>query len=157
MKRKDMLTRLNQLTLKYNLRWEDIKYDADKAIDEINTLLGAKYPLLSDILLTDDSSYTIRVENEDVKIIEDKYFHSVILPYIALEILAREEEFTTIYSKYQAELAVGKAVMFSKEFNYVPDRFKRSRSEGVFFASKNEPLKQHRSRRSKHKEDNPYE
>lgn len=152
MKRKDMLTRLNQLTLKYNLRWEDIKYDADKAIDEINTLLGANYPLLSDIFLTDDSTYTIRVGDEDVKIIEDKYFHSVILPYIAMEILAREEEFTTIYSKYQAELAIGKAVMFAKEFNYVPDRFKRTRSEGVFFASKNKPLKQHR-----HKEDNPYE
>lgn len=131
--RKDMVDRLNALTLKYNLRWEDIKYDMDKALAEINFLMGTRYPTFSSKLLTDNSTYSIRIGGIQVPIIKDDYFHSVVFPYVAMEVLAREEEFTTVYSKYQEEFEKGKHKMFSNEFAFVPDYFKRNRDEGVIF------------------------
>ena len=141
MTRKKLVERLNQLTLRYNLTWDDVKYDADKAIDHINNLLGASFPYLSDVFVSDDKQYTYNtVDGEDVyePIIKNEYFHSVIIPYIALEILARDEEFTTVFSKYQEDLHTGSFHMFNNEFNYVPDRFKRNRVEGVFFPAGNQ-------------------
>ena len=135
MKRKELVNELNRLTVRYNLTWEDIKTDADKAIAQINNLLGAKYPPLSEKFLNEDSIYSDRVDSVDVPIIKDEYFYSVIVPFIAMEVLARDEEFTTIFSKYQQELMQGKFQMFSNEFNHVPDKYKRTRVEGVFFPS----------------------
>lgn len=137
MKRKELVDELNRLTLRYNLRWEDIKSDADKAINQINNFLGVDYPLLSERMLTDDSAYTDRVGAVDVPIIKDQYFLSVIIPFIAMEVLARDEEFTTIFNKYQQEFEVGKFEMFKNEFNFIPDRYKRQREGGVFFPSNN--------------------
>lgn len=137
MKRKELVDELNRLTLRYNLTWEDVKSDADKAIAQINNSLGANYPPLSERFTNDDSTYTDRVEGIDVPVIKDIYFHTVVVPFIALEVLARDEEFTTIFSKYQQDLMTGKFQMFSNEFNHVPDTYKRTRVEGVFFPSNN--------------------
>lgn len=137
MKRSELITELNRMTLRYNLTWSDIKSDADKAIHQVNNLLGTDYPMLSKIMLSDNSEYSERVDDEDVPIIKDVYFYSVIIPFMAMEILARDEEFTTIFSKYQQEFMQGKFQMFSNEFNHVPDRYKRGRVEGVFFPSNN--------------------
>ena len=137
MKRSELITELNRMTLRYNLTWSDIKSDADKAIHQVNNLLGTDYPMLSKIMLSDNSEYSERVDDEDVPIIKDVYFYSVIIPFVAMEILARDEEFTTIFSKYQQEFMQGKFQMFSNEFNHVPDRYKRGRVEGVFFPSNN--------------------
>lgn len=141
MKRKNIVDELNRLTLRYNLKWSDVAVDGDKAIHQINNLLGSDFPPLSERLLSDDSTYTDRVDEMDFPIIQDQYFYSVIIPYMATEILARDEEFTTIYSKYQQEFEIGKFNMFKNEFNYIPDRYKRSRPEGVFFPSNNQGRK----------------
>lgn len=139
MRRKQILDELNKLTLRYNLTWDDVKTVVDRAIEQINFLLGAEFPKATDILLHDDSTYTIRVENEDIEIIKTMYFYSVVIPYVAMEILARDEEFTTIYSKHQQDYTDGKFVMFSNEFNNIPDRFKRKSNSGagVFFPANN--------------------
>lgn len=139
MKRIDIINELNRLTLRYNITWEDIKTDADRAIQKINFSLGAEFPKLSDILLEDNSEYSIRVENEDVEIIKDEYFYGVIIPFIAMEILARDEEFTTIFSKYQQDYVNNLYVMVANEFNNIPDRFKRKSTSGagVLFPSNN--------------------
>lgn len=137
MKRKELVDQLNRLTLRYNLRWSDIKSDADKAINQVNNFLGAEYPLLSERMLNDESTYTDRVGEADVPIIKDQYFLSVIIPFIAMEILARDEEFTTIYNKYQQEYEIGRFEMFKNEFNFIPDRYKRQRAGGVFFPANN--------------------
>lgn len=137
MKRKELVKELNRLTLRYNLTWEAIKSDADKAITQINNFLGAAFPPLSERYLNDDSDYSDPIEGVNVPVIKDEYFLSVIVPYIAMEVLARDEEFTTVYSKYQQDYSLGRFAMFSNEFNYIPDRYKRTRPEGVFFPSKN--------------------
>lgn len=137
MTRKDFVDRLNQLTIHYNLTWKDVAADADNAIVEINNLLGADFPPLSQYFLHDNSYYAVQSDEERHFIIAPSYFHSVIIPYVAMEVLARDEEFTTVFSKYQADFDRGKATMFMREFNHIPDIYKRKRVEGVFFPSDN--------------------
>lgn len=137
MKRKEIIAELNRLTLHYNLTWDDVKGDADKAIHEINFLMGTAYPEMSHVLLTDSSEYVIRSDDGDIEIIKPIYIRTVVVPYIAMEVLARDEEFTTIYSKYQMEYQNNKFIMFSNEFNNVPVRFKRNVPAGVFFPANN--------------------
>lgn len=131
----EIIDRLNQLTVRYNLTWRDIKYDADKAIVKINSFLGTKYPKMSEELTAPDSTYTVNMEGVDYPIFPEQYIHSVVIPYIAMEVLARDEEFTTIYSKYQAELDDGLFAMFQSEFNRVPLAFRQDPDQGVFFPS----------------------
>ena len=138
MTRKEMLKELNRLTLRYNLTWDDVKADADKAINQVNSLLGCSFPPLTSKLTNEDAGYTYRdALGVDVPIIKDIYFHTVIFPYMAMEILARDEEFTTVFQKYQQDLMQGRFQMFSNEFNHIPDQYKRTRVEGVFFPSNN--------------------
>jgi hypothetical protein len=131
----DILDRLNQLTLHYNLTWRDIKFDADKAVTRINDFLGTIYPPMSEILVSSESTYSYRTGGVDRPFIKDEYIHSVIIPSIATEILARDEEFTTVYNKYLMDIEDGLFNMFQKEFNRVPLAFRQSIEQGVFFAS----------------------
>jgi hypothetical protein len=135
MTQSEILQRLNQLTLRYNLTWFDIKYDADKAIAKINNFMGTKYPRMSDILTSPESTYTLRSEGVDVPIFPTEYIHSIVIPYIATEVLARDEEFTTIYNKYMMEIEDGLFNMFQKEFNRVPFVFRQHPDRGVLFPS----------------------
>lgn len=135
MTQQSIVDRLNQLTLRYNLTWFDIKYDADKAIAKINNFLGATYPKMSDILISSEHTYTLRVKGIDVEIFPEAYIHSVVIPYIATEVLARDEEFTTVYNKYLMELDDGLFNMFQNEFNNVPKVFRQRQDVGVFFPS----------------------
>lgn len=157
MTQQELIDRLNQLTLHYNLTWFDIKYDADKAIAKINSFMGAQYPKMSVVLTHPEASYTVRVSQYrnlitdavcldsqdgacalvavDHPIFPEEYMHSVVIPFIAMEILARDEEFTTIYNKYAAELEDGLFNMFQREFNKVPLVFRQQPDQGVFFAS----------------------
>jgi hypothetical protein len=129
----NIVDRLNQLTLRYNLTWSDIKYDADKAIIRINDFLGAKFPLMSDVLLSPQSTYTARVDEVDTPFFNESYIHSVVIPFIAMEVLARDEEFTTIYNKYATEVEEGLFSMFQREFNKVPLVFRQSPMDGGIF------------------------
>lgn len=130
----EMLDRLNQLTLRYNLTWSDIKYDADKAIAKINAFMGTTYPKLSHHLISPESTYTVNVDGVQQEIIPEEYIHSIVIPFIAMEVLARDEEFTTIYNKYAAEVEDGLFTMFQKEFNRVPLVFRQNPDQGVFFS-----------------------
>jgi len=133
----ELISRLNQLLLDYNIAWGDIRYDADKAIDKINSFLGTKYPKMSLVLISPTSTYTFRSDGVEVEYFPEEYMHSVVIPYIATEILARSEEFTTIYNKYLAEIEEGLFTMFQKEFNRVPLAYRQDPDRGVFFASDN--------------------
>lgn len=129
----ELVDRLNHLTLRYNLTWNDIKYDADKAIAKINAYLGARYPNMSSVMVAPHNGYTVNASGVQTEIFSDEYIHSIVIPYIAMEVLARDEEFTTIYNKYMSELEDGLFTMFQKEFNRVPTAFRQPSDQGVFF------------------------
>jgi hypothetical protein len=131
----EILERLNQLTLRYNLTWRDVKYDADKAVIKINNFMGTVYPKMSLVLTHPQATYTFRSESIEVPYFPENYIHTVVIPYIASEVLARDEEFTTIYNKYMMEVEDGLFQMFQNEFNRVPLAYRQQPDQGVFFGT----------------------
>lgn len=134
MKQIDIVHELNRMLIGYNITWDMVKYDADKAIMKINAHLGAMYPMMSEIMISPQHRYTIRVNNVDVPIFPERYILTVVIPYIATEVLARDEEFTTIYNKYTIDVDNGLFDMFQNEYNKVPEVFKQDLDVGVFFS-----------------------
>lgn len=133
MTQQDIVNQLNRLVVGYNITWEDIKYDADRAIMNINNRLGAKFPMMSQVLVGSNVSYELDTIEGNIPIIQDQYILTVIIPFIASEILARDEEFTTIYNKYLMDYENGLFDMFQYEFNRIPLAFRQSKDVGVFF------------------------
>ena len=133
MTQQDIVEELNRIIVGYNITWNSIKYDADRAIERINNHLGAKYPLMSDVLLGPQHKYALQMNGEYVPIFDKKYILTVVIPFIATEVLARDEEFTTIYNKYLLDFENGLFDMFQYEFNRVPLTFRQPKDVGVFF------------------------
>lgn len=134
MTQQEMIDILNHYTIDYNVTWDEVKYDADRAIMRINSHLGAKYPKMSTIMASPEHHYSIRVKDKDVQIFPERYILTVVIPFIASEVLARDEEFTTIYNKYVLDFENGLFDMFQNEFNKVPAVFRQDIDAGVFFA-----------------------
>lgn len=143
MTQQEIVDRVNKLTLNYNNSWDDIKYDVDNAVLKINAFLGADYPKPSELMVLNDSKYVVVTDNDyEYPPFPDVYFITVVIPFVASEILARDEEFTTIYNKYVQDYMDGLYDMFQNEFNKVPMEFRQSKDVGVFFAN-GTPQKEH--------------
>lgn len=134
MTQQDIVDELNRIVVGYSITWDNIKRDLDRAIIKINSYLGANYPRISEIMLAPKHRYTLRVKGEDIPIFPEKYLLSVVIPFVASEILARDEEFTTIYNKYILDYENGLFEMFQNEFNRVPLIFRQKSDIGVFFS-----------------------
>jgi hypothetical protein len=129
LKQSDIVERVNRLAVGYTVHWDDIKYDADKAIMKINDFLGANFPPMSKILDRQEATYSVR----GVQIIKDQYILSIVVPFIAMEILARDEEFTTVFNKFAQDVDDALFSMFQREFNNIPSVFLQGGDVGVFF------------------------
>ena len=66
MTQQDIINELNKMVIGYNINWDMIKYDADKAIMKINAHLGAEYPMMSNIMLSPNHRYTIKYKVPEV-------------------------------------------------------------------------------------------
>ena len=130
----DMIDELNRIVIGYNITWDAIKNDADRAIMKINAHLGAEYPMMSAVMLSPRHRYTIKCDGIDHPIFPERYILTVVIPFIATEVLARDEEFTTIYNKYAMDFENGLFDMFQNEFNKVPVEFRQDKDVGVFFS-----------------------
>lgn len=149
MTQQDMINELNKMVIGYNITWSAIKYDADKAIMKINAHLGAEYPMMSEIMVSPNHRYTLKYKNIDKPIFPERYILTVILPFIATEVLARDEEFTTIYNKYAMDFENGLFDMFQNEYNKVPLVFRQDSDVGVFFSK---DVNEHKIRLEKDRE-----
>ena len=136
MTQQDIINELNRIVVGYNITWDYIKYDADRAIMKINAHLGAEYPKMSEIMLSPEHRYTLRWNGRDVPIFPERYILTVVIPFIATEVLARDEEFTTIYNKYAMDFDNGLFDMFQNEYHKVPAVFRQDDDVGVFFDPK---------------------
>lgn len=134
MTQQDIIHELNRMVIGYNITWDTIKYDADKAIMKINSYLGAEFPKMSEVMLGPTSRYTINFKGIDRPIFPERYILTVVIPFIATEVLARDEEFTTIYNKYAVDVENGLFEMFQNEFNKVLPAFRQDPDVGVFFS-----------------------
>lgn len=138
MTQQDIVFEIRRMLSDNSITWDDIKIDADRAIVRINAHLGADYPMMSDIMQYYLHKYTMIDSNgTEQHIFPKKYIYTVVLPYIASEVLAREEEFTTIYNKYVMDYENGLFDMFQNEYNRVPLAFRQDSDIGVFFSSDN--------------------
>lgn len=133
MTQQDIIDELNRIVVGYNITWDSIKNDADRAIMKINAHLGAEYPKMSEIMLSPDHRYTLRWNGRDIPIFPERYILTVVIPFIATEVLARDEEFTTIYNKYAMDFDNGLFDMFQNEYHKVPSVFRQDDDVGVFF------------------------
>lgn len=137
MNQQDIVNVINSSLVDYNVRWNDIKYMADKAILKINSYLGAKYPPMSEVLQSPNHTYTVRINNKDLPIFPEVYIHTIVIPFIQSEVLAQDEEFTTIYNKYVMDYDNGLFEMMSNEYNRIPKPFRQPIDSGVFFTNDN--------------------
>ena len=146
MTQQDIVNELNRMVIGYNINWDMIKYDADRAIMRINSHLGAEYPMISQVLLSPNHRYTITKNGHEYPIFPERYLLTVVIPFIATEILARDEEFTTIYNKYVVDFENGLFDMFQNEYNKVPLVFRQDTDVGVFFDKDHPNHKIHQDR-----------
>lgn len=86
----------------------ELKDFVDKAIDDINTRLNTKFPVLSDILDGTHSEYTA---------IPDKYIRSVVIPGATFKYYITDEEGAAVAPKYEEEYLKG---LFYMERDYMP-------------------------------------
>lgn len=135
MTQQDIINELNKRVIGYNINWQMIKYDADQAIMKINSYLGAEYPMMSKIMMSPKHRYTLTVNGVERPIFPERYILTVVIPFIATEVLARDEEFTTIYNKYAMDFENGLFDMFQNEYRKVPLQFRQDPDVGVFFTS----------------------
>lgn len=146
MTQQDIVNELNRMVVGYNINWQMIKYDADRAIMKINAHLGAEYPMMSKIMLSPKHRYVLTVGHVEKPIFPERYILTVVIPFIATEVLARDEEFTTIYNKYAMDFENGLFDMFQNEYNKVPLAFRQDKDVGVFFSTDRPEHKLHEDR-----------
>ena len=156
MTRDEIVASVNRLSVGYNVTWHEIAEDADEAIHRINSYLGAEYPLMSDILTEPNSIYAVKQVVDGhvrhISIFPDIYIRTIVIPFIASEILSRDEEFTTIYNKYAMDVENGLFTMFQNEFNRVPHLFRQKDTTGVFFPEDYEKVHPEIDRRTRYVE-----
>lgn len=142
--KQNIVSRINQLQTNYRVKWEDIYIDLDMAINKINDYMGTKYPPVSSIL--DDFSepektYSYRAGGTDVEFFPNKYFMNIVIPFVVIQLLARDEEFTTIYSKYLQDIEENLLFMTANEINNVPSHL-IDVPKGVYFPNPDPMFKQ---------------
>ena len=57
MTRKELVKRVNERLDGRLYRWSEMEYEFDDAIIEINAKMQTKFPMIRDVLLTDDSEF----------------------------------------------------------------------------------------------------
>lgn len=80
----------------------------DRAIDDINTRLNTKFPVLTDMLDGKTVDYTA---------IPDKYIRTVVIPGAAFKYYTTDEEGAAVAPKYEEEYLKG---LFYMERDYLP-------------------------------------
>lgn len=86
----------------------ELKDFVDKAIDDINTRLNTKFPVLTDVMSSAQLEYTA---------IPDKYIRSVVVPGAAFKYYTTDEEGAAVAPKYEEDYLKG---LFYMERDYMP-------------------------------------
>lgn len=86
----------------------ELKDFVDKAIDDINTRLNTKFPVLTDVMSQAQLEYNA---------IPDKYIRSVVIPGAAFKYYITDEEGAAVAPKYEEDYLKG---LFYMERDYMP-------------------------------------
>lgn len=98
----------------------ELKDFVDKAIDDINTRLNTKFPVLSDVL-GKQLEYTA---------IPDKYIRTVVIPGAAFKFYTTDEEGAAVAPKYEEEYLKGLFYMERDYMAIVPEEYLETDEQG---------------------------
>lgn len=99
----------------------------DKAIDDINTRLNTKFPVLSDVIMK------VREEgsqNFEYTALPDKYIRTVVVPGAVFKYYTTDEEGAAVAPKYEEEFLKGLFYMERDYLNLVPEEYQESLDQG---------------------------
>lgn len=99
----------------------ELKDFVDKAIDDINTRLNTKFPVLSDFLDGTHSEYNA---------IPDKYIRTVVIPGATFKYFITDEEGAAVAPKYEEEYLKGLFYMERDYIANVPEEYLESDTQG---------------------------
>jgi hypothetical protein len=99
----------------------------DKSIDEINTRLNTKFPVLSEVITAIQEAGATKFE---YTAIPDKYIRTVVVPGAAFKYYTTDEEGAAVAPKYEEEFLKGLFYMERDYLNLVPEEYQDSLSQG---------------------------
>ena len=96
----------------------------DKAIDDINTRLNTKFPVLSDLLSDKDNLVT------EYTAIPDKYIRTVVIPGAVFKFYINDEEGAAVAPKHEEEYLKGLFYMERDYIPHVPEQYQDTAMQG---------------------------
>ena len=99
----------------------------DKAIDDINTRLNTKFPVLSDAVATAISD---GAQSFEYKAIPDKYIRTVVVPGAVFKYYTTDEEGAAVAPKYEEEFLKGLFYMERDYLNLIPEEYQETLDQG---------------------------
>ena len=105
----------------------DLTIFVDKAIDDINTRLNTKFPVLSDVIQIAKEADSVSFE---YTAIPDKYIRTVVVPGTAFKYYTTDEEGAAVAPKYEEEFLKGLFYMERDYLNLVPPEYQETLDQG---------------------------
>lgn len=99
----------------------------DKAIDEINTRLNTKFPVLSDVIASIQAAGS---QSFEYNCIPDKYIRTVVVPGAVFKYYTTDEEGAAVAPKYEEEFLKGLFYMERDYLNLIPEEYQESLEQG---------------------------
>lgn len=99
----------------------------DKAIDDVNTRLNTKFPVLTDVIF---AAKNAGASSFEYNAIPDKYIRTVIVPGAVFKYYTTDEEGAAVAPKYEEEFLKGLFYMERDYLNMVPEEYQESFNQG---------------------------
>lgn len=99
----------------------------DKAIDEINTRLNTKFPVLTE---TVTAAQAAGASSFEYNAIPDKYIRTVVVPGAVFKYYTTDEEGAAVAPKYEEEFLKGLFYMERDYLNLIPEEYQESLDQG---------------------------
>lgn len=99
----------------------------DKAIDDINTRLNTKFPVLTDVI---NAAKEAGASSFEYNAIPDKYLRTVVVPGTVFKYYTTDEEGAAVAPKYEEEFLKGLFYMERDYLNLVPPEYQDTLDQG---------------------------
>jgi len=101
----------------------------DKAIDDINTRLNTRFPVLSDLIMQRGETQAVTSVAEYTAI-PDKYIRTVVIPGAVFKFYINDEEGAAVAPKHEEEYLKGLFYMERDYIANVPEEYQASEMQG---------------------------
>lgn len=99
----------------------------DKAIDDINTRLNTKFPVMSDVI---EQTKAEGATSFEYTAIPDKYIRTVVVPGAVFKYYTTDEEGAAVAPKYEEEFLKGLFYMERDYLNLIPEEYRETLDQG---------------------------